>query len=57
MHYQDILVHIDDGEAMPGRLGVALDLAQRFRSMNSWSTPWAWAHQTPAPAMTIGFWA
>lgn len=30
MNYQDILVHIDDGEAMPGRLGVALDLAQRF---------------------------
>ena len=30
MQYQDILVHIDDGEAMPGRLAVALELAERF---------------------------
>ena len=30
MQYQDILVHIDDGEAMPGRLAVAMDLAERF---------------------------
>jgi len=30
MRYQDIIVHIDDGEAMPGRLAMALELAQRF---------------------------
>ncbi len=30
MQYQDILVHIDDGEAMPGRLAVAVELAERF---------------------------
>ncbi len=30
MQYQDILVHIDDGEAMPERLAVALELAERF---------------------------
>ncbi|GMQ96274.1 MAG: universal stress protein [Gammaproteobacteria bacterium] len=30
MQYQDIVVHIDDGEAMPGRLAVALELAERF---------------------------
>ena len=30
MQYQDILVHIDDGEVMPGRLAVALELAERF---------------------------
>lgn len=30
MQYQDILVHIDDSEAMPGRLAVALELAERF---------------------------
>ena len=30
MRYQDIVVHIDDGEAMPGRLAVAVDLAERF---------------------------
>jgi nucleotide-binding universal stress UspA family protein len=30
MNYQDILVHIDDGEATPGRLRVALELAERF---------------------------
>jgi len=30
MRYQDILVHIDDGEAMAGRLAVALELAERF---------------------------
>jgi nucleotide-binding universal stress UspA family protein len=30
MQYQDILVHIDDGEAMPGRLALAAELAERF---------------------------
>lgn len=30
MRYQDIVVHIDDGEAMPGRLAVAVGLAERF---------------------------
>ncbi len=30
MQYQDMLVHIDDGEAMPGRLAVAVELAERF---------------------------
>lgn len=30
MKYKDILVHIDDGEAMAGRLAVALELAERF---------------------------
>lgn len=30
MQYQDILVHIDNGEAMPGRLAVAVELAERF---------------------------
>lgn len=30
MQYQDILVHIDDGESMPGRLAVAIELAERF---------------------------
>jgi nucleotide-binding universal stress UspA family protein len=30
MRYQDIVVHIDDGEAMPGRLAVAVELAERF---------------------------
>jgi nucleotide-binding universal stress UspA family protein len=30
MPYQDILVHIDDAEAMPGRLAVAVELAERF---------------------------
>jgi len=30
MQYQDIIVHIDDGEAMPGRLSMALALAERF---------------------------
>jgi nucleotide-binding universal stress UspA family protein len=30
MQYQDILVHIDDGAATPGRLEVALELAERF---------------------------
>lgn len=30
MQYQDLIVHIDDGEAMPGRLAVALELAERF---------------------------
>jgi nucleotide-binding universal stress UspA family protein len=30
MQYQDIIVHIDDGEAMPARLSMALALAERF---------------------------
>jgi nucleotide-binding universal stress UspA family protein len=30
MQYQDILVHIDDGQATAGRLSVALELAERF---------------------------
>ena len=30
MQYQDILVHVDDSEAMPGRLTVAVELAERF---------------------------
>lgn len=30
MQYQDILVHVDDGEAMPARVAMALELAQRF---------------------------
>jgi len=30
MHYQDILVHIDDAEATAGRLALALELAERF---------------------------
>jgi nucleotide-binding universal stress UspA family protein len=30
MTYQDILVHIDDSESMPGRLSVAVELAERF---------------------------
>jgi len=30
MSYQDILVHIDDSETVPGRLAVALELADRF---------------------------
>ena len=30
MQYQDILVHIDDGEAAPGRLALAVELAERF---------------------------
>ena len=30
MTYQDILLHVDDSESMPGRLGVAVELAERF---------------------------
>ena len=30
MQYQDILVHIDDGEATKGRLALAFELAERF---------------------------
>ena len=30
MTYQDILVHVDDSEAMAGRLAAALELAERF---------------------------
>ena len=30
MQYQDILVHVDDGKAMPGRLKVATELAEGF---------------------------
>ena len=30
MTYQDILVHVDDSEAMPARVGTALELAERF---------------------------
>ena len=30
MQYQDMLVHIDDGEATPGRLKTAVELAERF---------------------------
>ncbi len=30
MQYQDIVVHVDDGATMPGRLAVAVELAERF---------------------------
>ena len=30
MGFKDIVVHIDDGAAMPGRLAVAVELAERF---------------------------